>query len=206
MAIAADMERVYEIGPVFRAENSNTHRHLTEFTGLDLEMTIENHYHEVVDMLDGALQAIFHGLQKDYRREIETVRKLYPSEDLVFPEKTVRLHFSDGVQMLRDAGWTDDGHEIDMYEDFSTRTEKKLGELVKEKYNTDFYILGAFLVLALSRSDIEQTNSLLLPDLSIPCRIQTIPSAPTLATSSYEARRSCLVDSVSIKRRSWSSE
>jgi aspartyl-tRNA synthetase len=36
MCIAADFERVYEIGPVFRAENSNTPRHLTEYTGLDL--------------------------------------------------------------------------------------------------------------------------------------------------------------------------
>jgi tRNA synthetases class II (D, K and N) len=40
MAISADMERVYEIGPVFRAENSNTRRHLCEFTGLDMEMAI----------------------------------------------------------------------------------------------------------------------------------------------------------------------
>jgi aspartyl-tRNA synthetase len=38
MAIAADFERVYTIGGVFRAEDSNTHRHLTEFVGLDLEM------------------------------------------------------------------------------------------------------------------------------------------------------------------------
>ncbi len=36
MCIAADFERVYEIGPVFRAEDSNTPRHLTEYTGLDL--------------------------------------------------------------------------------------------------------------------------------------------------------------------------
>lgn len=36
MCIAADFERVYEIGPVFRAENSNTTRHMTEYTGLDL--------------------------------------------------------------------------------------------------------------------------------------------------------------------------
>lgn len=36
MCIAADFERVYEIGAVFRAENSNTPRHLTEYTGLDL--------------------------------------------------------------------------------------------------------------------------------------------------------------------------
>ena len=51
MTIAADMERVYEAGPVFRAENSNTHRYLTEFTGLDLEMAFENNYHEVMDVI-----------------------------------------------------------------------------------------------------------------------------------------------------------
>lgn len=47
MALAADFERVFEIGPVFRAENANTHRHMTEFTGMDFEMTIYEHYHEV---------------------------------------------------------------------------------------------------------------------------------------------------------------
>ncbi len=47
MAVCSDFERVFEIGPVFRAENSNTHRHMTEFMGLDLEMAFEFHYHEV---------------------------------------------------------------------------------------------------------------------------------------------------------------
>lgn len=47
MAICADFERVFEIGPVFRAENSFTHRHMCEFTGLDLEMEIKEHYFEV---------------------------------------------------------------------------------------------------------------------------------------------------------------
>ena len=62
MAIAPDMKRVFEIGLVFRAENSNTHRHLTEFTGLDLEMAIENHYHEVVDVIDEVILTTFRGL------------------------------------------------------------------------------------------------------------------------------------------------
>jgi len=144
MAIAADLERVYEIGPVFRAENSNTHRHLTEFTGLDLEMTIEEDYHEVVDMLDNALKSIFRGLQSEYRRELDTVRKFYPSEDLVFPEKTVMLHFKDGVKLLNDSGWKENDEPIPEYEDFSTATERRLGQLVKEKYGTDYYILDKF--------------------------------------------------------------
>lgn len=43
-------DRVFEIGPVFRAENSNTPRHLCEFTGLDFEMTIFEHYYEALDV------------------------------------------------------------------------------------------------------------------------------------------------------------
>lgn len=46
MCVMSDFERVFEIGPVFRAENSNTHRHLCEFTGLDFEMAINEHYFE----------------------------------------------------------------------------------------------------------------------------------------------------------------
>ena len=59
MAIAAGMERVYEIGPVFRAENSFTHRHLTEFVGLDLEMAFNEHYHEVMLLIAEMLIFIF---------------------------------------------------------------------------------------------------------------------------------------------------
>ena len=70
MAIAADMEKVYEIGPVFRAENSNTHRHLTEFTGLDLEMAFENNYHEVMDVIDKMFLFIFKGIQNNYKKEV----------------------------------------------------------------------------------------------------------------------------------------
>lgn len=47
MAICSDFGKVFEIGPVFRAENSHTHRHMCEFTGLDLEMEIKEHYFEV---------------------------------------------------------------------------------------------------------------------------------------------------------------
>jgi aspartyl-tRNA synthetase len=47
MAICGGFERVFEVGPVFRAETSRTPRHLCEFTGLDAEMEIMEHYFEV---------------------------------------------------------------------------------------------------------------------------------------------------------------
>ncbi|KAK4683929.1 aspartyl-tRNA synthetase, partial [Tremellales sp. Uapishka_1] len=145
MCIAGDMERVFEIAPVFRAEDSNTHRHLTEFMGLDLEMTIEEHYHEVLDVLDGIFLEIFKGLQKSYSKEIEAVKKQHPHDDFVFLEKTLRLNFKDGMKMLQDAGATNsDGTPIGEMDDMSTENEKLLGRLVKEKYHTDYFILDKF--------------------------------------------------------------
>lgn len=49
---------------VFRAEDSNTHRHLTEFVGLDIEMAFNYHYHEVVEEIASTLVQIFRGLQE----------------------------------------------------------------------------------------------------------------------------------------------
>ena len=107
MAIAADFERVYEIGPVFRAENANTHRHMTEFIGLDLEMAIEEHYHEVLEMLDGMLKHIFSGLRNKYRVEIETVQKQFPADSFKWregAEGTLKLTFKEAVEILVEDG------------------------------------------------------------------------------------------------------
>lgn len=74
MALCGDMERVFEIGPVFRAENSNTNRHLCEFTGLDMEMEIKEHYFEVLDMLGDMFIYIFNGLEKRFKKELQIVK------------------------------------------------------------------------------------------------------------------------------------
>lgn len=63
MAIAADMDKVFTVGAVFRAEDSNTHRHLTEFVGLDLEMAFKYHYHEVMLTIGNVLTELFKGLR-----------------------------------------------------------------------------------------------------------------------------------------------
>ena len=75
MALMADFEKVFEVGPVFRAEDSNTNRHLCEFTGLDMEMTIKEHYFEVLDVLGDLMYFITTELQKQYSTELEVIRK-----------------------------------------------------------------------------------------------------------------------------------
>lgn len=143
MLIAAQFERVFEIGPVFRAENSNTGRHLTEFTGLDLEMAFEEHYHEVVDLVEDLLLHIFRGLRAHYTRETDLVRQTYHTDDFALPtaagQRAPRLHYAEGVTMLRQAG-----EPIGDLDDLSTAQERLLGKLVADKYGTDFYILDQY--------------------------------------------------------------
>lgn len=114
MLIASRFERVFEVGPIFRAENSNTARHLTEFTGLDLEMAFEENYHEVVELLERLMLHIFNGLKTRYKRETDLVRSIYHVDEFKLPEagNVPRIPFSEGIQMLRD-----DGLEIGDYDD-----------------------------------------------------------------------------------------
>ena len=67
MAIMGDLGRVFEIGPVFRAENSFTNRHMCEFVGLDLEMAIKEHYFEVLDVIGNLFFYIFKNLNERFK-------------------------------------------------------------------------------------------------------------------------------------------
>jgi len=139
MAIASDFGKVFTVGAVFRAEDSNTHRHLTEFVGLDMEMAFQHHYHEVVYTIGAMFTEMFKGLRDQYAKEIETVSKQFPAEPFKFLDPPLRLEYPEGVAMLKEAGV-----EMNDDEDLSTPNEKLLGKLVKAKYDTDFYILDKF--------------------------------------------------------------
>jgi len=155
-AACSGFQRVFEIGPVFRAENSNTSRHLCEFHGLDMEMAFNEHYHEVLDMFSDLFHYIFDHLNEQYKTEIDRVREYVEFEDLVYTpsadlkdittvgtnSKTLLLTFPEAIKMLRADGVTED--EAGDLEDFGTEVEKRLGRLVKEKYGVDFYFLDKF--------------------------------------------------------------
>jgi aspartyl/asparaginyl-tRNA synthetase len=136
MAICSDFDRVFEIGPVFRAENSHTSRHLCEFTGLDIEMTFKDHYFELLDFMSDMFVSIFAGLEKRFSKELGTINEQYPFEPFKCKTPVVKLSYEDGVAMLKEAGFTQSP-----FEDLDTVNEKTLGKLVREKYDTDFYML-----------------------------------------------------------------
>ena len=160
MAICADFEKVFEIGPVFRAEKSFTHRHLTEFTGLDFEMAIKEHYFEVLDVIEDFFHKIFDGLNETCKDELQTINEQYPFEPLLYPKPTLRITFAEGCALLKEAGY-----DVDPLEDIGTEEEKALGRLVRAKYKTDFYVMHRYPINArpfytmLAPDDPNITNS-----------------------------------------------
>jgi len=139
MCIIGDMKGVFEVGAVFRAENSLTSRHLCEFTGLDFEMEIKEHFFEVLDVVSDLFNYIFDNLNERFKDELNTINNQYPFEPIVYQKEALKLHFKDGVKLLEE-----NGYKQGLYDDLDTENEKTLGRLVKEKYNTDFYILYGY--------------------------------------------------------------
>ena len=104
MALMGDLPGVFEIGPVFRSENSLTHRHMTEFVGLDLELPFKEHYSEVLDVMDALFNHIFMSLAAQFGNEIDAVREQHPFEDLKWSYPSLKLEFKDAVKLLVDHG------------------------------------------------------------------------------------------------------
>ncbi|KAL6269029.1 hypothetical protein ACE6H2_025940 [Prunus campanulata] len=93
----------------------------------------------VMDIVARLFVTIFGTLNKTCQKELEAVGRQYPFEPLKYLPETLRLTFEEGVQMLKDAG-----DEVDTMGDLNTEAERKLGQLVLEKYGTEFYILHRY--------------------------------------------------------------
>jgi aspartyl-tRNA synthetase len=80
MAMAAGFERIFETGPVFRAEKSYTNRHTTEFTGFDLEFSYINSVKDVMKLEEELLTDMLRAVKEAYGEEI---KELFGKEVIV---------------------------------------------------------------------------------------------------------------------------
>ena len=133
MAMAAGFERVFECGPVFRAEKSFTSKHTTEFTGFDLEFSYITSFRDVMKMEEELLKAALTEVKAAYGDEIQ---ELFGKEVIVpeTPFPVVKL------RDLYDALEKEFGYTVPESEkgDLTTEAEKLSYEWVKKHYNHEF--------------------------------------------------------------------
>ena len=122
-------ERVFEIGPVFRAEKHDTSRHLNEYTSVDFEMGYIHSFEEIMEMETGMLKFTLANLQKYYEKELELLQVKLP----VIEEIPV-VTFHEAKEMVS----REFGRPITDMEDFEPEEEKLLYECIYKKTGSEF--------------------------------------------------------------------
>ncbi|KAI5190508.1 aspartyl-tRNA synthetase [Nematocida sp. AWRm77] len=141
MAIIGGMEKVFEIGACYRAENSNTGRHLTEFTGVDLECELQDGtYVDLIKEIYGMLRHVITTVQETHCMELSAISSITGvSVATVVPECPTILTFKECADILREIG-----REGSYHADMGTEDERELGAEVRRRYGTDLFVVTEY--------------------------------------------------------------
>jgi nondiscriminating aspartyl-tRNA synthetase len=111
-------EKVYEIGPAFRAEESRTQRHLSEITSIDIEEAFVD-YNDVMDTLEALIKHVVSSVKEDCSKDLERLGRALPA----VPDRFERLTYSHVVEHL-----AKEGEEVAWGEDLTGPTTERLGK------------------------------------------------------------------------------
>lgn len=128
-------ERVFALMPFFRAENSNTPRHLTEGKQFEFEMGFFDHWHEVLDIQENCIKFMVKYLHTHCADEIKTLdgNIIKAPEEVPFP----RLTFEEAQELYFQRTGVDERQEPDL----SPAAEKELCKYAKESFGTDLIFI-----------------------------------------------------------------
>lgn len=137
MAIASGFDKVFEIGPAFRAENSHTSYHATEINMADIEIGFIDSVEDVMNMEENWLKYTLNKIKEVYGEDIKRLFNVEISRtDVEFP----RITFNDAKRILKE--------EMDYVgertDDFERKEEELLCKYAKKKYNSDFIFVTKF--------------------------------------------------------------
>ncbi len=138
MAVIGGFERVFEIGPVFRAEPHHTSRHLTEYHSLDIEMGFIEGPEDVMEKVEGFFRRISKEAQTN--DEIRRILEEFGVEEIRVPREIPRISIRDAYKILEE----EYGKKLPYGEDLDSEAERLLGEYVSEKMDSDFVFVTEY--------------------------------------------------------------
>ncbi|HEU4321687.1 MAG TPA: aspartate--tRNA(Asn) ligase [Roseiflexaceae bacterium] len=128
-------ERVYEVGPVFRAEPHDTPRHLNEYVSLDVELGFIRDHTDVMRVLRGVLDGMLAAVRRRAPAELALLRLALPD----IPAEIPAVHFSEAQALIERAT----GERLRGEPDLAPAHERWLGEWAKREYGSDFlFVVG----------------------------------------------------------------
>ena len=122
-------DRVFETGPVFRAEKHNTKRHINEYTSLDFEMGFIDSFQDIMAMETGFLQYTMELLKKDYKTELDMLDITLPKVDEI-----PQVRFDEAKRLVAEKY----NRQIRNPYDLEPEEEALIGRYFEEEYDADF--------------------------------------------------------------------
>jgi nondiscriminating aspartyl-tRNA synthetase len=136
MAMAAGLEKVFEVGPVFRANPSFTSRHDTEFTMYDIEISFITSHHDLMDEEERLMVAMLSAIKEQYGAAIT---QSYGQEVVIPTLPFPRLTLMEAKTILTGLGVTGEKND-----DLSPEEERAICQYVKEKHGHEFVFIHEF--------------------------------------------------------------
>lgn len=139
MAMSSGFEKIFEVAPAFRAENSNTNRHTTEFTSFDIEFSYIDSFTDVMDFEE---ELIIAGLTKVKEKYGEIIKTMF-NEDVIVPTRPFpRIKLNDLYKELESRyGYNIPTEDVG---DMNAETEKLTSKYAKEVYGHEFIFVTDF--------------------------------------------------------------
>lgn len=122
-------DRVFETGPVFRAEKHNTKRHLNEYTSLDFEMGYIDDFREIMEMETAVLQYIMEMLDMEYEKELQILQVELPNVNVI-----PAVRFDEAKRLVSEKYH----RPIRSPYDLEPEEEQLIGTYFKEEQGADF--------------------------------------------------------------------
>ena len=133
--MATGLDRIFEIAPAYRAEASDTIRHIAEFMSLDVELAFIRSSDDVMAVAEGIVVSSLDHVREHAKAELEKLGRKVERPQTPFP----RVKYKDAVEMVRA-----EGVKIEQGDDLGTEGEKALGEVMKREKNCELYFITEF--------------------------------------------------------------
>lgn len=129
-------ERVYEVGPVFRAEPHDTVRHLAQYTSLDAELGFIDDHRDVMQVVRLALAGMLEAISARAPRAVAAWNLTLPS----VPDEIPVVHFIDAIEIIKQGT----GEDLSGEPDLAPAHERFLGEWAAREYGSDFLFVEGY--------------------------------------------------------------
>jgi nondiscriminating aspartyl-tRNA synthetase len=133
--MATGLDRIFEIAPAYRAEASDTIRHIAEFISLDVELAFIQSSEDVMAVAEGIVTSSLNYVREHAKGELEKLGAKVELPETPLP----RVKYKDAIEMVRA-----EGLRIEHGDDLGTEGEKALGEVMKREKNSELYFITEF--------------------------------------------------------------